>query len=147
MGVTTDVTAAIEAEVATVVGPTFHKLPRKYQPTIGDFNTISKGYAVVQKGTVTFSPPDQACYIVDHRYEVLLADRVIDRGTDDDVSLTVDSLFDLAHDVTSALHRNKLGLIDVLMVSFQDFLEPEFGENGLVLIRVGYSVKYAQALT
>lgn len=145
--IVTTIYDALVSKVSTTLGASYHELPRKYSPEEGDFLTINQGYAVVQSGSSPFSVPDQGCYIMDQRFEVLICDRSVDRGDDSDKSDAINSLYNKAHDLTSAIHNTTFSIADVLRVRFADMGAPEFFDNGLVLIRLGFSVKYAQAVS
>ncbi len=146
--VVTDIYAALKSQVSTTLGATFHELPRKYSPGEGDFRGIHKAYAVVQGGSTQNPILDNKCYMLDQTFEILLTDRAVERhGNDDDQSDAINNLYDKAHDIFQDVIRTNLGVDEIAGVSEPRFDAPEFFENGLVLIRAGLTIKYAQALS
>ena len=142
----TDIFSGIETVVTTNV-PTFKKLPRIYDLEDNDFRRIKDGYAVRHLEALNSETVVRE-YTLDHRFEVILTTRVIDKKNDTVIQTAINDLYDKADEILADLISTKISLpTTVLVVNDPAINEPELLEgNERVVMRFSFNVKYRRAV-
>ncbi len=144
-----DIFDGVESTVQTALSFTAaNKLRHVFDLSMNEFRTIKDSYGLVRQTGSEVSGVTRV-YTMDHDYQLILTARVIKRMDDDDVQEAIDLLYNRADEVYKALINTKAGVPSkVLAVFGQSWGEPELlDENSLVLLRVGFTIKFRQALT
>lgn len=140
-----DIQEAILAQCATTLGATWQLLPKVYEPNQANARAINKAYGVLPR-SASNAPGVIRTYNLDHRFEVLLVDRVEGRDNDSGIQTKVNGLFEKGHEIYTALALTRVGLTNVLLIDQLDFSDPEILDNGGALLRLSFNVKYRQPI-
>jgi hypothetical protein len=119
---------------------------RVYDPALNDIRTGAKAYGVKHGASDNASGVTRV-YTMDMKWEILITDSVADRNSDTAALSVVNALHSKADDILNQIFLTKLSLPSIVLIVDQPRIsEPEVLPNGLALIRVGFNVKYRQAI-
>jgi hypothetical protein len=142
-----DIFDAITTTTQTELGSTWNKLRRVYAPELNDFRTGENAFAVKH---LSASSADTTLrfYTLDHLFEVILSRSFVERLSDDEIQIAINDLYDQADKLLVKFFISKLGIpANVMIVDQPSLSEPEVLENQLVILRVGFNVKYRNQVT
>lgn len=128
--------------VTGVVGSEYKFMRRIFQPDLNDLRNAKKAYAVRHLSAADASSETRH-YTLDHGFEVMLMQTIVDRGDDRETQSTINELYDLADDVIRTVFLQKAGLPSIVMiVNRPSISEPEIIGGDCVLLRISFNVKY-----
>jgi hypothetical protein len=137
-----DIFDAITTTTGSTLGTDWIKLRRVFAPEVLDLRTAEQAYGVKHLAASSADGVTKF-YTLDHGFEVILSRTFADRLDDTDIQDTINDLYDKADDLLVEFFLNKLGLPATVLVIDQPSLgEPEVLDNQVVILRVGFNVKY-----
>lgn len=142
------VMTAIETQAATTFGSGWSKLRNVYDLSNLDGRAGNNSYGA--RPLAAADSPTHApfkTYALNHRFEVILTDRVPERSDDDSISSKIQGLYDKADELYKDMVNTRIGIAAVCLVNNISIEEPELLEGQqLVALRMQFDVIYRQSL-
>lgn len=134
--------------ISSTLGATWKRLQDVYNVTNNLSRVIAKGYGM--RPLESFTPDSQVnrYYTLDQRFEIVLTDIVARGDTDAELNTTIGTLYDKSDDIFKAMIATKVGYPAAVLNCFSPSISaPEILGEGMVILRMQFTVKYRSALT
>lgn len=133
--------------ISSTLGASWKRLMDVYDVRKNVERVASKGYGMRPLEGVTPTEQVNRYYTLDQRFEVVLTD-VITRGdTDTQMSTAIGTLYDKADEIFKAMIATKVGYPSAVLNCFSPYVSaPEILGEGVVIVRLQFTVKYRSAL-
>lgn len=141
MTTVTQVHAALLDTCSVVLGASWQRLKKVFEPAQNDLRNIELGYGV-RHGAAGPSEDITVVYSMAHQFDILLTDRSANRDNDLAVQDRINSLYDKADQIFKKALQTRLSLPFVTLVSGLRFEKPELLENGAILLIASLDVNY-----
>lgn len=146
MNIVEQIHDAIKSTTASVLGAGWVEMRRVFDPSQNDTRTAGMAYGVLH-GSASGAAGVQRYYTMDHQFAVVLSRSVVERQDDTEHQAVINEMYDVADDLLVEVFLKKLGLPSiVIIVDNPSISEPQILENGTVIMRVGFNVKYRNAV-
>lgn len=137
------ITSLAQAEL----GAEWKPMPKIYDPAQADDRRASKAFGV-KHGAAQNAEGILRNYTLDHHFDLLLQRTFVEKLDDSAIQAVINELYDKADDCLTEFMLKKLGLpAIVLIVNEPSMPEPEILGNASVVLRVGFNVKYKNAVS
>ena len=134
---------AIISEVATVLGATWKRLSKVYEPDQNNLRNLDQGYGVRHAEASTFADAIDS-FVLNQKFDVLLAKRASNRDSDITIQSTLNGLYTQGEAIFIRIVDNKLGLSGLVLAIGNLAMEaPKVLNDGCVLLTMSFEVKYA----
>lgn len=146
MNIVEQIHTAIKTTCASVFGADYVELRRVFDPSQNDQRGAAKAYGV-RHLSASSADGVMRYYTMDHGFEVQLSRSFTDRTDDAETQSVINEMYDLIDDLLVEVFLKKLSLPSIVMIVDNPAIsEPELLENGTVLIRTSFNVKYRNAV-
>jgi len=123
------------------------RLRKVLQPELNDLRSVSRAFGVTHGDAISADGVTRH-YTLDHTFNLILTDRIVDRDNDAAVQSVFNSLYDRADKVLVKIISSKIGLPSiVLSIDEPSFSAPEVLENVAAVLSVSFVVKYRRIIT
>lgn len=133
--------------IAATLGSDWKRLMDVYDVRKNVDRVARKGYGMRPLDGATPDSQVNRYYTMDQRFEVVLTD-VISRGdTDAELNASIGNLYDKSDEIFKAMIATKVGYPSAVLNCFSPSVSaPEILGEGVVILRLQFTVKYRSAL-